>query len=68
MFLKDSQREAIKSAVLLGVIFGFSQFIMFAAEAVLFYVGGEFMVNYNEDPVDMYIAIFSIMMAAVQAG
>ena len=41
---------------------------MYATEAVIFYIGGEFLVHFNEDPVDMFISIFAIMFAAIQTG
>lgn len=51
-----------------GVSFGFSQFIMFVSNAIIFYCGA---ILHNEtglDSLDMFTAIFALMFAAQAAG
>lgn len=67
-FLQISQNKAIKKAVIIGFTYGLAQFIMYATQAIIFYIGGEFMQLFNEDPTNMFISIFAIMFAAIQAG
>lgn len=65
-----SQPEALISpkSFKAGMAFGFSQFIMFAVYALLFYVGAVFHRDYGVDSVDMFTAIFAIMYSAFGAG
>ena len=39
--------------------------MIYATEAIIFYIGGEFMVHFNDNPIDMFITIFAIMFAAI---
>jgi hypothetical protein len=41
---------------------------LYATEAVIFYAGAEFMVNYEEDPTKIFVAIFAIMFASIEIG
>ncbi|CAI2367048.1 unnamed protein product [Moneuplotes crassus] len=51
-----------------GAIFGFSQFVQFAMYAVLFYSGAQFVAKYNDNPQNMFTAIYIMMFAAISAG
>lgn len=52
-----------------GIAFGFSQFSMMFIFAALFYSGGKIQENVKElKPENIFIAIFSMMFGAMQAG
>ena len=61
--------SAVKQNHIAAVAFGFSQFVQFAVFAGLFYAGAMVQKNVSGvDPEDVFVAIFSMMFGATQAG
>jgi len=68
-------RINLKSHLLSGFAFGFSQFVTYLIFAVLFYAGGVIIENSQDPgsssqvkPEDVFTALFAIFFAAQQAG
>nr|AAK19598.2 putative ABC transporter [Sterkiella histriomuscorum] len=73
--LLDGPRKiAQKRAHVIGVIFGFSQFVQYAVFAALYYFGALFIqhdidnMNFKDQPDDIFVAIFAMMFGAMAAG
>jgi ATP-binding cassette subfamily B (MDR/TAP) protein 1 len=60
--------DGIKNAHLMGFFFGYSQFARFGFIALTFYIGSIFILNYNENPKDTYIAIFVTLYTCLASG
>ena len=66
--LSVPMNDATKRAHITGFAFGFSQFITFAVNSLLFYVGALFVKNLNISSEDIFLAIFIIMFSSFGAG
>lgn len=77
-------KTATKKSHVMGLIFGFSQFVQYGVYAVMFYCASLFLQNFIDERIDardpniikeiieysqsVFIAIFSMMMGAMSAG
>lgn len=66
--LEGPRAKVVKQAHFIGAIYGFSQFIMYGQISSLFYFGALFLKNYKEDPVHIFITIFSMNFGAIASG
>ena len=66
--LKIPYEIAVKKGNISGLLFGFSQFIMYLVFALIFYLGAIFIRDNNLDIADVFTAIYSIMFAGMTAG
>ena len=66
--LTGPMNDATKRAHIGGFAFGFSQFITFAVNSLLFYVGALFVYYLNIDSQNIFLAIFIIMFSSFGAG
>jgi ATP-binding cassette subfamily B (MDR/TAP) protein 1 len=58
----------VKKGNISGVLFGFSQFIMYVVFALIFFLGAVFIRDNNLNIADVFTAIYSIMFAGMTAG
>lgn len=66
--LKEPYQIAIKKGNISGILFGFSQLIMYVVFALIFYLGSIFIRDNNLSIADVFTAIYSIMFAGMTAG
>ena len=82
--LEQPVKTATNKSHLMGVTFGFSQFVQYGVYAVMFYVASIFLQDYIDERIEkrdpnllneiidysqsVFIAIFSMMMGAMSAG
>ncbi len=66
--LSGPVKRSIKQAHVVGFLFGFGAFCAQATFGLLYYTGALFMEYYDEDPVNIYIALLAIMFGATAAG
>lgn len=59
---------AVKKGNISGLLFGFSQLIMYVVFALIFYLGAVFIRDNNLSIADVFTAIYSIMFAGMTAG
>ena len=67
--IRGKNTSLLKSSMLIGIVFGFSQFILFGVFATLNFAGAHFYYNgWITDIMDMNKSIFAILMAAYGMG
>jgi ATP-binding cassette subfamily B (MDR/TAP) protein 1 len=66
--LKNGMKKINKTSFINGVLFGFSQFIMFVIYAIIFYAGASFMSQGTLTIKNMFRAIFVILFAGFGLG
>lgn len=66
--LKVPYEIGVKKGNISGLLFGFSQFIMYLVFALIFYFGAVFIRDNNLSIADVFTAIYSIMFAGMTAG
>ena len=66
--LDQPRRTAVRQAHKIGGSYGFSQFVLYAVIATMFYAGAQFMDKFGEDPLNMFITIFAMMFGALESG
>ena len=66
--LKRQSTKIFRRIQLIGFMFGMSQFIQFGVIGALFYAGAEFHIRYGGEAQDIFIAIFSMVLAAMSCG
>lgn len=62
------QKAVIKSSHITGVLYGMSQFMIYASMASLFYAGALILKEYGDAPIDMFICIFAMNFGALASG
>ncbi len=68
-YLEGPLSRGVKKAHIIGVSFGFSQFVQNAVFSLLYYAGAEF--NYHDNSTsgeDIFKAMFAMMFGAFAAG
>eukprot|EP00804_Cyclotella_cryptica_P024439 CCRYP_019258-RD/>CCRYP_019258-RD protein AED:0.09 eAED:0.09 QI:2741/1/1/1/1/0.84/13/161/561 len=60
--------DKVKTGMIAGFVFGFSQFAIFLSFAVIFYVGTEMLVNMELYFADFFTALLSVMFGALGAS
>jgi len=58
----------IKKGNVSGLLFGFSQIVMFVIFALIFYIGTLFIRDAGATPTDVFTAIYAITFSAMTAG
>jgi ABC-type multidrug transport system fused ATPase/permease subunit len=66
--LKEPYEIGVKKGNISGILFGFSQLIMYVVFALIFYLGAVFIRDNNLSIADVFTAIYSIMFAGMTAG
>lgn len=66
--LKVPYEIGVKKGNISGILFGFSQFIMYLVFALIFYLGAVFIRDNGLSIADVFTAIYSIMFAGMTAG
>jgi ATP-binding cassette subfamily B (MDR/TAP) protein 1 len=66
--LSGKDKSVFKRSIVIGALFGASQFILFATYATLFYAGGNFMAQHTLELRNMLKSIFCIFFAAFGIG
>ncbi len=66
--LSNGMKTINKTSFVNGILFGFSQFIMFVTYAIIFYAGGCFMYQGSLQIKEMFRAIFSLLFAGFGLG
>ncbi len=66
--LEKGAKTANKKSFFNGILFGFSQFVMYACYAVIYYAGGCFMYQGTLTMNNMFRAIFSLLFAGFGLG
>ena len=61
-------KMATRKGNIAGLLFGFSQLVMFIIFALVFYIGSIFVRNYGVSITDLFTAIYAIIFAAMTAG
>ena len=61
---------AIRKSHVIGIVFGFSQFVQYAVFAALYYFGAVFIKHdpISNSPNDVFVSIFAMMFGAKAAG
>lgn len=67
-FLETQRQSVLKKHFLSGLTFGFSQFIIYAAFSLVYYVGARLLVDNKVDYDSMNKAIFSVIFGAFGLG
>ena len=62
------EAETIKNGIVAGLIYGFSQFLLFMVFALIFYIGSLFVRDTDATAEEMFIAIFGVIFAASSTG
>lgn len=60
--------DKVKSGMIAGFVFGFSQFAIFLSFAVIFYVGSNLLINMELYFADFFTALLSVMFGALGAS
>lgn len=66
--LSNGMKTINKTSFVNGILFGFSQFVMFATYAIIFYAGGSFMYQGTLTMKNMFRAIFCLLFAGFGLG
>jgi ATP-binding cassette subfamily B (MDR/TAP) protein 1 len=66
--LEGQKEQSIREAHWIGITYGLSQFSIYGMMAALFYTGAQFLKEYKENPVDMFITIFAMNFGALASG
>lgn len=68
IMLENPKKLAISNAHKIGIIYGFSQFLIYGMISVLFYAGAQFLKHYEESPLYMFVSIFAMNFGALASG
>lgn len=60
--------DKVKTGMIAGLVFGFSQFAIFLSFAIIFYVGTNMLVNMELYFADFFTALLSVMFGALGAS
>lgn len=63
--LKPEAAGKVKLGMVSGLVYGFSQFAIFASFALIFYVGSILLVEYGMQFVDFFTSILAVMFGAI---
>ena len=66
--LVEPLQLATKKGHVAGILFGFSQFVMFIVIALIFYLGIIFLKNFNLSIADVFTAIYAVLFAGMTVG
>ena len=68
----DSLKKAIKQLqsglIIGGILFGFSQMMMFLNHAAIYYFSAIFLNKYNDNPKNTFIAAYSLLFSSAEVG
>ncbi len=62
------QKKMLRNQIIIGVLYGFSQFSMFLVYGIVFYLAAVFRLHYGEDMLSTFVAVFVILFGAYGAG
>ncbi|CDW90801.1 abc transporter family protein [Stylonychia lemnae] len=66
--LEEPKRMDIKHAHISGIIYGYSQCIRFLFIAFIFYLSSVFIFEYNDEPEDTYVGVYTLFVSAIGTG
>jgi len=66
--LLEPNKNGIKVAHISGLWYGYSQGIRFIFIGIIFYIASIFINQHGDDPVDTYIGVYVLFMAAIGTG
>lgn len=66
--LEEPALKGIRTGHYGGFFFGYSQCIRFLFIGIIFYIAALFVKNYNDNPDDTYIGLYTLFLAALGTG